>query len=74
MENYIDRLYQERSELIDRINKLEEFLLSDNATSATTIQLSIMDIQRSAMKTYLQCLKSRIGFMEHDGRVKPEAV
>ena len=63
MDTYIDRLYQERSELRDRISKLEDFLLGDTSP-VSAVQLTIMDIQRSAMKTYYDCLESRIDWIE----------
>lgn len=68
MDTYIDRLYQEREELQEKINKLEEFLLGDTS-SVSSIQASIMDIQRSAMKTYYDCVAARIAWIEWD-RIK----
>ena len=67
MDTYIDRLYQERSELRDRIIKLEGFMVSDKLAEASTIQLSIINIQHAAMSAYLECLNERVNWIQIQG-------
>jgi len=64
METYIDRLYHERSELGRLIDNLEAFIISGKVAEISVVQLSIINIQHSAMKTYMSCLEERISWLE----------
>ena len=64
MNTYIDRLYHERSDLIDKIQRLELFLEDDEIS--TQIQSSLLSIQLSAMRTYLDCLHERVKWINHE--------
>ena len=60
MEDFKKRLETERTELEERINKLDDFLLSEKVKEIDLIQKSLLNIQSSAMNTYLKCLDERL--------------
>ena len=64
MDTYIDRLYHERSELRRLINNLEAFIISGKVAEIAVVQLSLLNRQHSAMKTYMSCLEERISWIE----------
>lgn len=59
-DNFKTRLLEERDQLSEKENKLEEFLRSDKSESIDPFQLTLLRIQHAAMVTYLECLKERI--------------
>ena len=60
MDDFKQRLETERAELDERLNKLDDFLLSEKANEIDPVQKSILNIQSSAMYTYLKCLDERL--------------
>lgn len=60
MSTFIERLQTEMSELDDKIEKLSEFLLSDNFMKIDSVQQTLLRIQHSAMITYRHCLNERL--------------
>lgn len=60
MNNFISRLHDEKNELRERINSLEDFLFSEDFNGIGDVQVSLLKVQLSAMKTYLKCLKERM--------------
>ena len=56
-----EKLYQESSELSDKIIKLDTILHSYNSTEKFAInQLNLLEIQLISMKTYFRILRARI--------------
>ena len=60
MENFIVRLFDEKNELHERYVKLKSFLFTEQFDSIDPIQQGLLQIQVSAMETYLKCLNERI--------------
>ena len=58
--SFIDRLIEEERELDIKIEKLDEFLLSDKAKDIDPEQLALLNIQVTAMETYSRVLKQRL--------------
>lgn len=59
MELYL-KLEDEFQELIKKIKKLEEFILSDKYQTLPDESQSYLFIQKEAMKTYGSCLVARM--------------
>ena len=59
MKEILFRLRKERSELIGKIRKLEEFRKTDEWNKISVNHKQLLDIQLNAMKTYLECLIGR---------------
>ncbi len=60
MSDFKIRLIAEETELQEKLDKLDEFLLSGNAEKISDVQKALLHVQATAMNTYLQCLKERI--------------
>jgi len=60
MSNFKERLTKEYMELVEKINKLENFIIGDIFTSIDPIQQSLLKVQLKAMQTYEQCLTERM--------------
>ena len=61
MPDFKTRLLKESAELEEKLNKLSNFLLSENKPAAITeLDIELLSIQESAMKTYARCLNCRI--------------
>ena len=60
MSNFKERLATENNELVEKIGKLEDFLNSDKVKGVAKIQLSLLNIQLTAMQTYQTCVMTRI--------------
>jgi len=60
MNDFKQRLETERDELVSRLDKLDNFLLSEKVNEIDPIQKSLLNIQSSAMNTYLKCLDERL--------------
>lgn len=59
-ETFLTRLVKERDELKDRLDKLDDFLMSDKADKIDPIQRDLLQIQSTSMNTYLTCLETRL--------------
>jgi hypothetical protein len=59
MSDFKTRLTEDQMQLDERINKLQEFILSDQFKHIAEIQQSLLKIQLKAMQTYSQCLTER---------------
>lgn len=56
-----EKLYQESSELSDKIIKLDTAIHSFNSTEKFSIvQLNLLEVQLMSMKTYFRILRARI--------------
>ena len=64
MSSFKERLIDEQTQLKDKIEKLDNFILSDNFNSIDKIQQSLLSIQLSSMKTYSDCLGERLIWLE----------
>lgn len=63
MPPHLERLYHEKNELEIKINKLSDFIVNNTAYSQVEdFQKSLMNIQLTAMKNYLECLRQRLIF------------
>lgn len=60
MKEVYERVCDEQQDLSAKINKLEQFRESKNFQKITTQQRHLLGIQLQSMKTYNQCLLSRI--------------
>lgn len=53
-------LENEKVELEEKLNNLDDFLMSEKAKDFDNVQKALLQVQATAMNTYLQCLKERI--------------
>lgn len=60
MSDFITRLQQERDELKLKRDNLNNFLFTENFEGIDQIQKGLLQIQYSAMITYLKCLNERL--------------
>jgi len=60
MNDFKLRLKTERAELEEKLNKLDDFLENERVNDIDPVQASILNIQSSAMYTYLKCLEERL--------------
>lgn len=63
MDNFAERLINERIELAERKNKLKHFVDSDKFYSIDKTQQSLLKIQLNAMETYHEVLMQRINHL-----------
>ncbi len=57
MSDFKTRLETERIDLEEKLNKLDAFLVSDKVKEIDDVQKALLQVQATAMNTYLQCLK-----------------
>jgi hypothetical protein len=60
MSDFKTRLVDEQAQLEEKLDKLDDFLLSDKVNGIDDVQKALLHVQATAMNTYLQCLKERI--------------
>ncbi len=60
MSDFKNRLVEEQAQLEEKLNKLDDFLLSEKVNAIDDVQKALLQVQATAMNTYLQCLKERI--------------
>jgi hypothetical protein len=60
MSDFKTRLETEKVELEEKLNKLDAFLVSEKVKDIDDVQKALLQVQATAMNTYLQCLKERI--------------
>ena len=63
MSTFYERLLQEKTELDEKKQKLDEFLSSDKISSIDPIQISFLNIQSQIMGSYSQVLLERITYL-----------
>lgn len=61
--DFKQRLLNEKTELDDKIEKLENFTKSENFSKVEAVQMSLLNAQLFAMKTYSQILCERITWL-----------
>lgn len=59
MSDFRRRLKEEESKLKEKIEKLYDFIQSDNIDTVGDFQKTMLIIQLDAMRTYLSCLTAR---------------
>lgn len=64
MSTFLKRLNDEKVELQEKIEKLESFLGTENFNMIDANQQSLLIIQLSSMKTYLDCLRQRLNHLK----------
>jgi hypothetical protein len=60
MNDLIDKLYDEHSNLDDKIFKLDAFIISDEFLTVSEKQQELLEAQYDAMKVYADILLDRI--------------
>ena len=60
MENYQKTLIEEHSQLVVRIQKLHNYVYSDQSNADNKVEFANKCIQLSAMKKYEEALRSRL--------------
>lgn len=60
MDDFKQRLLDEKDQLEERLNKLDAFLESEKVKAIDDTQRALLKVQATAMNTYLQCLSERI--------------
>lgn len=60
MADFKERLQEEKAQLEERLNKLDTFLQSEKVKEIDDVQKALLQVQATAMNTYLQCLLERI--------------
>ena len=60
MNDFKTRLIDEKNQLEEKLNKLDLFLVSKKVKDIDDVQKALLQVQVTAMNTYLQCLKERI--------------
>lgn len=64
MSTFKERLIDEKEQLNEKIEKLEAFTLSENFSKIEAIQMSLLNAQLFAMKTYSQILLERLVWLK----------
>lgn len=63
MSTFYERLLTEKSELDEKIEKLDAFQKSEKFKEIDPRQMSLLNIQAQAMATYSQCLLERVALL-----------
>lgn len=66
MSTFKERLILEKQELNEKIEKLEAFVESENFSKIEPVQMSLLNAQLFAMKTYSQILVERIAWLKEE--------
>lgn len=60
MDDFKTRLVEEQVQLEKKLNKLDDFLLTEGVNKIDDVQKALLIIQATSMNTYNQCLKERL--------------
>ena len=60
MVDFVNRMIEEHSQLVVRIQKLHEYIYSDKSNNDNKIEFANKCIQLSAMKKYEEALRARL--------------
>ena len=60
MSDFKTRLIDEQVQLEEKLNKLDNFLMSEKINDVDDVQKALLQVQATAMNTYNQCLKERL--------------
>lgn len=64
MSTFKERLFLEKSELDEKIEKLGAFVASDSFSKIDAMQQSLLTIQLPVMRSYSQVLEIRLSLLE----------
>jgi len=64
MSSFKERLVEEKAQLNEKIEKLEAFVASENFSKIEAVQMSLLNAQLFAMKTYSQILVERLAWLK----------
>ena len=64
MDDFKERLRIEFKELYNKINKLDDFINSEQINNVDENQRPLLSVQLSSMRTYLQCIGSRLQLLK----------
>jgi hypothetical protein len=59
MSDFKTRLVDEQVQLAEKLDKLDAFIVSESFQKIDDVQKALLQVQATAMNTYLQCLKER---------------
>ena len=81
MLDFVKRMIEEHSQLVVRIQKLDEYIYSDKSNNDNKVEFANKCIQLAAMKKYEEALRARLEnqgiffengqYFEHVGEIKP---
>lgn len=74
MSDFKTRLDAEKAELDERIQKLDDFLKSENFSKIDPVQMTLLNCQIHAMRTYSQILLERIARLPKPPEPEPQDV
>lgn len=60
MEEFVKRMIDEHKVLIDRINKLETFIYSEQSNKVNKVEFANMCVQLKGMRMYEEALRARL--------------
>lgn len=60
MEDFKTRLVEEQAQLEEKLNKLDNFIVSEKFNDIEDTQRALLQVQATAMNVYNQCLKERL--------------
>jgi hypothetical protein len=66
MSDFISRLYDEKTELKERYEKIASFISSEDFNKIDENQKGLLRIQYRAMETYLAVLNERLNLIENN--------
>lgn len=69
--NHIDRLLDERSELVLKVSRLSTFMHGEQFASMDVIDRELMVTQRYVMHQYIDLLTTRIDRATHHAATRP---
>jgi site-specific recombinase len=68
MQDFILKVYQERNELFDKINRLRQYIYDNN------IYDNLLSIQLNVMESYLSVLNARLQILDPECKCSSEPV
>lgn len=60
MDDFKTRLVEEQAQLEEKLNKLDDLLMSEKVSEIEDVQKALLKVQATAMNAYNQCLKERL--------------
>ena len=60
MSKFKERLVEEQAQLEEKLDKLDDFLMSEKVSEIDDTQKALLKVQATSMNTYNQCLRERI--------------
>lgn len=63
MSDFKERLLIEIKELVEKKDKLHDFIGSKSYNELSSTQKALLSVQHDAMQTYVTCLGERLGYI-----------